>query len=176
MAKIKCLLWRLKVKDTYTNSNMSNCSAYWNFLFTARIPRCPVRLSRLQLPVPPALHSQELYPAPWQCFAACQRAGRVIRSAVTQAVAGVSFPAWVFPPLRELPPHFRCEVSTGHFLTRPLGGPLFRVPFRTKKERVPLVPSLFWCERWDSNPHGETTRTSNVLVYHSNTLASAMVL
>ena len=20
---------------------MSNCSAYWNFLFTARIPRCP---------------------------------------------------------------------------------------------------------------------------------------
>ena len=42
----------------------------------------------------------------------------------------------------------------------------------TKKERVPLVPSLFWCERWDSNPHGETTRTSNVLVYHSNTLAN----
>ena len=33
-----------------------------------------------------------------------------------------------------------------------------------------------WCERWDSNPHGETTRTSNVLVYHSNTLASALVL
>ena len=31
---------------------------------------------------------------------------------------------------------------------------------------------IFWCERWDSNPHGETTRTSNVLVYHSNTLAS----
>ena len=29
-----------------------------------------------------------------------------------------------------------------------------------------------WCERWDSNPHGITTRTSNVLVYHSNTLAS----
>ena len=41
-----------------TNSNMSNSSAYWNFLFTARIPRCPVRLSRPQLPVPPALHSQ----------------------------------------------------------------------------------------------------------------------
>ena len=34
----------------------------------------------------------------------------------------------------------------------------------------------FWCERWDSNPHGVTTRTSNVLVYHSNTLASAYVL
>ena len=37
-------------------------------------------------------------------------------------------------------------------------------------------PSFIWCERWDSNPHGETTRTSNVLVYHSNTLASAIVL
>ena len=48
---------------------MSNCSAYWNFLFTARIPRCPVRLSRPQPLVPPALHSQGLYPAPWQCFA-----------------------------------------------------------------------------------------------------------
>ena len=34
----------------------------------------------------------------------------------------------------------------------------------------------FWCERGDSNPHGVTTRTSNVLVYHSNTLASARVL
>ena len=34
----------------------------------------------------------------------------------------------------------------------------------------------FWCERGDSNPHGVTTRTSNVLVYHSNTLASAWVL
>ena len=33
-----------------------------------------------------------------------------------------------------------------------------------------------WCERGDSNPHGITTRTSNVLVYHSNTLASAWVL
>ena len=33
--------------------------------------------------------------------------------------------------------------------------------------------AFFWCERWDSNPHGVTTRTSNVLVYHSNTLASA---
>ena len=33
---------------------------------------------------------------------------------------------------------------------------------------------LFWCERWDSNPHGVTTRTSNVLVYHSNTLASVL--
>ena len=34
------------------------------------------------------------------------------------------------------------------------------------------MPSGLWCERWDSNPHGETTRTSNVLVYHSNTLAN----
>ena len=37
---------------------MSTCSTYWNFCVTARIPRCPVRLSRPQLPVPPALHSQ----------------------------------------------------------------------------------------------------------------------
>ena len=48
---------------------MSNCSAYWNFLFTARIPPCPVRLSRPQLPALPGVHSQGLYPAPWQCFA-----------------------------------------------------------------------------------------------------------
>ena len=33
---------------------------------------------------------------------------------------------------------------------------------------------IFWCERWDSNPHGITTRTSNVLVYHSNTLANML--
>ena len=48
---------------------MSNCSAYWNLCFTARIPRCPVRLSRPQLPAPPCVHSQELCHAPWQCFA-----------------------------------------------------------------------------------------------------------
>ena len=42
--------------------------------------------------------------------------------------------------------------------------------FRKKKGHPQGQP--FWCERWDSNPHGETTRTSNVLVYHSNTLAS----
>ena len=35
------------------------------------------------------------------------------------------------------------------------------------------ITVLMWCERGDSNPHGITTRTSNVLVYHSNTLASA---
>ena len=33
---------------------------------------------------------------------------------------------------------------------------------------------LIWCERGDSNPHGITTRTSNVLVYHSNTLANVL--
>ena len=44
-----------------------------------------------------------------------------------------------------------------------------------KKDLMEAIRS-FWCERWDSNPHGETTRTSNVLVYHSNTLASAKVL
>ena len=71
---------------------MSNCSAYWNFLFTARIPRCPVRLSRPQLPVPPALHSQELCPAPLQCFAACQRAGRLIGSAVKTGNANTEPP------------------------------------------------------------------------------------
>lgn len=32
----------------------------------------------------------------------------------------------------------------------------------------------FKCERGDSNPHGVTTRTSNVLVYHSNTLANML--
>ena len=37
-----------------------------------------------------------------------------------------------------------------------------------------LIGVLTWCERWDSNPHGVTTRTSNVLVYHSNTLANFM--
>ena len=51
---------------------------------------------------------------------------------------------------------------------------------RDQRERISLKKatcfrkSLFsWCERWDSNPHGVTTRTSNVLVYHSNTLANA---
>ena len=42
-----------------------------------------------------------------------------------------------------------------------------------KKQGEAKASPCFWCERWDSNPHGETTRTSNVLVYHSNTLASA---
>ncbi len=48
---------------------------------------------------------------------------------------------------------------------------------RSTSRKKPLLSGrqkwLYWCERWDSNPHGETTRTSNVLVYHSNTLASA---
>ena len=49
--------------------------------------------------------------------------------------------------------------------------------FRAKKDGYSIkVTVLMWCERWDSNPHGVTTRTSNVLVYHSNTLASAYVL
>ena len=51
----------------------------------------------------------------------------------------------------------------------------FRVHSHTKKEDAFWRP-LFWCERWDSNPHGVTTRTSNVLVYHSNTLANAWLL
>ena len=52
------------------------------------------------------LRSQVLYPAPWQCFAACQRTVQGIQSAATQAVAGASFPAWAFPPLHELPHDF----------------------------------------------------------------------
>ena len=63
------------------------------------------------------------------------------------------------------------QVSTGHSITLLFARPAFRVPSGTKK-REQRCCSLFWCERWDSNPHGETTRTSNVLVYHSNTLAS----
>ena len=49
-------------------------------------------------------------------------------------------------------------------------------PIITKKKDTLMGILLFWCERWDSNPHGETTRTSNVLVYHSNTLANAIAL
>ena len=45
------------------------------------------------------------------------------------------------------------------------------LPFLTNKKRAPKG-LFFWCERGDSNPHGVTTRTSNVLVYHSNTLAN----
>ena len=42
------------------------------------------------------------------------------------------------------------------------------------KKALELISRAFsaWCERGDSNPHGVTTRTSNVLVYHSNTLAN----
>ena len=53
----------------------------------------------------------------------------------------------------------------------------FRVPAQAlKNPNARKGTRIFWCERWDSNPHGVTTRTSNVLVYHSNTLASAYVL
>lgn len=41
--------------------------------------------------------------------------------------------------------------------------------FKGESHKTPL-----WCERGDSNPHGVTTRTSNVLVYHSNTLANVL--
>lgn len=43
-----------------------------------------------------------------------------------------------------------------------------------KKEGHPNGCPSFLCERGDSNPHGVTTRTSNVLVYHSNTLANML--
>lgn len=46
---------------------------------------------------------------------------------------------------------------------------------RFRYSRIKTI-DLIWCERGDSNPHGVTTRTSNVLVYHSNTLAVARVL
>ena len=63
------------------------------------------------------------------------------------------------------------KVSTGHFFALPQGkAALFESQLAPKKDQ-PIRAGLFWCERWDSNPHGITTRTSNVLVYHSNTLA-----
>ena len=66
------------------------------------------------------------------------------------------------------------KVSTGHLIALPNGkAALFESHFYIKKSGSPMGIRIFWCERWDSNPHGETTRTSNVLVYHSNTLASA---
>ena len=63
------------------------------------------------------------------------------------------------------------KQSTGLFFNA-LSSPLSH----TKKSAAPVGAALFWCERGDSNPHGVTTRTSNVLVYHSNTLAVARVL
>ena len=52
----------------------------------------------------------------------------------------------------------------------------FESPLALKNPNAPKGIRIFWCERGDSNPHGITTRTSNVLVYHSNTLASAWIL
>ena len=67
------------------------------------------------------------------------------------------------------------RISYAQHISYPLG-----YIIRDHRERISLKKatcfrkSLFsWCERWDSNPHGVTTRTSNVLVYHSNTLANA---
>ena len=52
-------------------------------------------------------------------------------------------------------------------------GPAFRAPLHTKKEAA-LLGSLFFGARDGTRTHTAiTTRTSNVLVYHSNTLASA---
>ena len=58
------------------------------------------------------------------------------------------------------------KQSTGLF-----SNPPFESHRRIKNPDTRMGIWIFWCERWDSNPHGETTRTSNVLVYHSNTLA-----
>ena len=66
----------------------------------------------------------------------------------------------VQPELPNLPPAGWIESFESH---RALKNPNARKGIR-----------IFWCERWDSNPHGITTRTSNVLVYHSNTLANVL--
>ena len=63
------------------------------------------------------------------------------------------------------------QMSTGHLH---FNG--FESPLALKNPNAPKGIRIFWCERGDSNPHGITTRTSNVLVYHSNTLASAWIL
>ena len=70
-------------------------------------------------------------------------------------------PSWTLPRPKNMP--LACFLNG-------LSSPIL------PKKRMPIGHPLFWCERWDSNPHGVTTRTSNVLVYHSNTLASAYVL
>ena len=68
------------------------------------------------------------------------------------------------------------KVSPGHFFALLRRAGLSSPAARTRKSPEPLARGFFWCERWDSNPHGVTTRTSNVLVYHSNTLANAWLL
>ena len=65
------------------------------------------------------------------------------------------------------------EIACRSFLGPPFD---FRGLSHTRKSPEPTARGFFWCERWDSNPHGVTTRTSNVLVYHSNTLANAWLL
>ena len=70
------------------------------------------------------------------------------------------------PRAKKCPPDTFCtSLRTGAALSSPIRA--------LKNPDVRKDIRIFWCERWDSNPHGITTRTSNVLVYHSNTLASA---
>ena len=61
------------------------------------------------------------------------------------------------------------QVSTGH-LHLDGSSPPRSIKIGPPRKGQPY----FWCERGDSNPHGITTRTSNVLVYHSNTLANML--
>ena len=44
-------------------------------------------------------------------------------------------------------------MSPGHLFAH-CRVPLFRVPSEQQKSRYPKGYLLFWCERWDSNPHG----------------------
>ena len=47
------------------------------------------------------------------------------------------------------------KVSTGHFVTLPSARSPFRVPSRAlKNPNAHKGTRIFWCERWDSNPHG----------------------
>lgn len=73
---------------------------------------------------------------------------------------------------------YRMRLKSERTLPRPKNVPPARFfnglssPRLVSKNRLPCWAACFWCERGDSNPHGVTTRTSNVLVYHSNTLAN----
>ena len=76
---------------------------------------------------------------------------------------GRQYSMWTLPRAK--------KHATGMFFASLCSAALFESHHAPKKESSKAA-LFFWCERWDSNPHGETTRTSNVLVYHSNTLAS----
>ena len=67
------------------------------------------------------------------------------------------------------------KQSTGLFCTLASLGSGFRVPPQIKKEQIPKGYLLFFGARDGTRTHtAVATRTSNVLVYHSNTLASVL--